>query len=78
MNDYATAAALVEAGDCLGILPRFTVRKTIDPSVTLRPIKGLDSGRQIDLLLRAEHLHRSTVKDVIEAIREAVQRLVIG
>jgi len=78
VNDYATAAALVEAGDCLGILPRFTVRKTIDPSVTLRPIKGLDSGRQIDLLLRAEHLHRSTVKDVIEAIREAVQRLVIG
>ncbi|WP_349931372.1 LysR family transcriptional regulator [Glutamicibacter mishrai] len=78
VNDYATAGALVEAGDCLGILPRFTARKTLDESVTLRPIKGLNSGRQIDLLLRAEHLHRSTINDVIEAIRTALQGLVTG
>ncbi|WP_347039470.1 LysR family transcriptional regulator [Glutamicibacter halophytocola] len=78
VNDYATAGALVEASDCLGILPRFTARKTLDESVTLRPIKGINSGRQIDLLLRAEHLHRKTVNDVIEAIRSTVKRLVIS
>lgn len=78
VNDYATAGALVEASDCLGILPRFTARKTLDASVTLRPIKGINSGRQIDLLLRAEHLHRKTVNDVIEAIRSTVKRLVIS
>lgn len=78
VNDYATAGALIEASDCLGILPRYTARQTLSETVTLRPIKGLNSGRQIDLLLRAEHLHRSTVNDVIEAIRSTVQRLVIS
>lgn len=78
VNDYATAGALVEASDCLGILPRFTARKTLDESVTLRPIRGIRSGRQIDLLLRAEHLHRKTVNDVIEAIRSTVKRLVVS
>ncbi|MGJ3403776.1 LysR family transcriptional regulator [Glutamicibacter sp. Je.9.36] len=78
VNDYATAGALVEASGCLGILPRFTARKTLDETVTLRPIKGLNSGRQIDLLLRAEHLHRITINDVIEAIRSTVKRLVIN
>ncbi|WP_345473271.1 LysR family transcriptional regulator [Glutamicibacter ectropisis] len=76
VNDYATAGALVAASNCLGILPRYTARNTLDDSVTLRPIKGLNSGRQIDLLLRAEHLHRSAINDVIEAIRTQVQRLI--
>ena len=78
VNDYATAGALIEASDCLGILPRYTARQSLAETVTLRPIKGLNSGRQIDLLLRAEHLHRSTVNDVIEAIRNTVQRLMIS
>lgn len=78
VNDYATAGALVEASGCLGILPRFTARKSLAESVTLRPLKGLNSGRQIDILLRAEHLHRSTVNEVIEAIRSTVRRLVIN
>ncbi|WP_313811470.1 LysR family transcriptional regulator [Glutamicibacter sp.] len=78
VNDYATAGALVEASGCLGILPRYTARRSLDESVTLRPIKGLNSGRQIDLLVRAEHLHRAPVVEVIEAIRSTVQRLVIS
>ncbi|PRA13408.1 LysR family transcriptional regulator [Arthrobacter sp. MYb211] len=78
VNDYATAGALIEASKCLGILPRYTARNTLDETVILRPIKGLNSGRQIDLLLRAEHLHRGTVNDVINAIRSTVQRLVIS
>lgn len=77
VNDYATAGALVEASGCLGILPRYTARRSLSETVTLRPIKGLNSGRQIDLLLRAEHLHRAPVVEVIEAIRSTVQRLVI-
>ncbi|GAA1409515.1 LysR family transcriptional regulator [Glutamicibacter uratoxydans] len=78
VNDYATAGALVEASGCLGILPRYTARRSLDETVTLRPIKGLNSGRQIDLLVRAEHLHRAPVVEVIEAIRSTVQRLVIS
>lgn len=75
VNDYATAGALIEVSDCLGILPRYTARQTLGEMVTLRPIKGLNSGRQIDLLMRAEHLHRAPVNDVIEAIRSTVRRL---
>ncbi|WP_431711414.1 LysR family transcriptional regulator [Glutamicibacter uratoxydans] len=78
VNDYATAGALIQASGCLGILPRFTARQTLNEQVTLRPIKNLNSGRQIDLLVRAEHLHRGTVEEVIEAIRNTVKRLVIG
>lgn len=78
VNDYATAGALVESSDCLGILPRYTARKSLAESVTLRPIQGLHSGRQIDLLLRAEHRHRAPVNDVINAVRQTVQGLVTG
>ncbi|WP_404289776.1 LysR family transcriptional regulator [Glutamicibacter arilaitensis] len=78
VNDYATAGALVQVSECLGILPRYTARQTLDESVILRPIHGLNSGRQIDLLVRAEHLHRGPVNDVISAIRSTVQRLVLA
>jgi len=76
VNDYATVAALVEASGCLGVLPRYTTQDSISNEVTLRPIRGLRTGRQIDLLLRAEHLHRASVTAVIEAIRGTVQQLV--
>ncbi|MCW4465177.1 LysR family transcriptional regulator [Glutamicibacter sp. MNS18] len=77
VNDYATASALVRTSGCLGILPRYTARESLGKEVILRPIKGLNSGRQIDLLVRAEHLHRAPVNDVIEAIRSTVQHLVV-
>ncbi|GHD07904.1 LysR family transcriptional regulator [Zhihengliuella salsuginis] len=76
VNDYATVAALVRAGGCLGILPRYTTRHAIPETVTLRPIRGLTAGRQIDLLVRAEHLHRASIRDVVEAIRDTVRRIV--
>ncbi len=76
VNDYATAGSLIEASGCLGILPRYTARKSLSDTVTLRPIKGLVSGRQIDVLIRAEHLHREPVMDVVQAIRQSIQTLV--
>lgn len=76
VNDYATAGSLIEASGCLGILPRYTARKSLEDTVTLRPIKGLVSGRQIDVLVRAEHLHREPVMDVAEAIRQTIRGLV--
>lgn len=76
VNDYSTAATLVEASGCLGILPRYTARRTMGKAVTLRPVQGVRLGRQIDLLLRSEHLHRSTIHTVISAIKATVQQLV--
>lgn len=76
VNDYTTVGALVGASGCLGVLPRYTSGNTIGNRVTLRPINGLNSGRQIDLLVRAEHLHRPPVTQVIEAIRHTVHELV--
>lgn len=76
VNDYSTAAALVGASGCLGILPRYSARNSLGNQVTLRPIKGLNSGRQIDILVRAEHLHRSPVIEVIQAISQSVRALV--
>ena len=76
VNDYATAGSLIETSGCLGILPRYTARKSLGGAVTLRPIQGLSAGRQIDVLVRAEHLHREPVMDVVEAIRQTIRGLV--
>ena len=76
VNDYATAGSLIETSGCLGILPRYTARKSLGGAVTLRPIQGLVAGRQIDVLVRAEHLHREPVMDVVEAIRQTIRGLV--
>lgn len=78
VNDYSTAGALVGASGCLGILPRYTSRNSIGNTVILRPISGLNSGRQIDILVRSEHLHRSAVNQVVQAIRSTVRELVGG
>lgn len=76
VNDYATAGALIGASNCLGILPRYTSRHILNESVTLRPIKGLTTGRQIDILVRAEHLHRRSIKAVVEQLRVTVNDLI--
>ncbi len=76
VNDYATAGALIGASNCLGILPRYTSRNILNEAVTLRPIKGLTTGRQIDILVRAEHLYRRSIKAVVEQLRVTVNDLI--
>lgn len=84
INDYSTVAALVAEGGTLGLLPRYTSRTALasDPrsgdGVVLRPLRGLNTRRCIDLLARPESLERASVRAVAEAFREVMEELVAG
>lgn len=70
MNDFSTAAIMVAGGDHLALLPRHTVVIPESLDVTLRPLKGLQTVRHVDMLIRPERVVHRAVALVIEALRE--------
>jgi len=79
VNDYTTVSALVAAGDVLGLLPRFTSGPAFDPQagsgVVLRPLRGINTRRRIDLLARPENLERRSVRTVCDALAGVMHSL---
>lgn len=75
VNDYASVAAVVAAGDGIGLVPRYTVGSA-HSGLVLRPLSGINATRNIDVLTRPENLHRRSVQTVIVALRAAMARLV--
>ena len=75
VNDYSSVAAVVAAGDAIGMVPRYTVGATL-PGLVLRPLTGINATRSIDVLTRPENLHRHSVQAVITALRAVMARLV--
>lgn len=75
VNDYGSVAAVVSAGDSIGMVPRYTVGTTLH-GLALRPLTGINATRSIDLLTRPENLHRRSVQTVVAALRAAMTRLV--
>ncbi len=75
VNDYGSVAAVVAAGDAIGMVPRYTVGATL-PGLVLRPLTAINATRSIDVLTRPENLHRHSVQAVITALRAVMARLV--
>ena len=75
VNDYGSVAAVVAAGDAIGMVPRYTVGATL-PGLVLRPLSGINATSSIDVLTRPENLHRHSVQAVITALRAVMARLV--
>ncbi|EMQ99324.1 LysR family transcriptional regulator [Paeniglutamicibacter gangotriensis] len=75
INDYATVATLVAAGEVLGIIPRYTAGAVLGTSVVLRPLEGIANRRRIDLLARPESMQRLSVQLVARAMGEAMAEL---
>ena len=75
INDYATVAALVAAGDVIGIIPRYTAGAAVGEAVVLRPLEGIANRRRIDLLARPESMHRRSVQLVAAAMAQAMAEL---
>ena len=69
INDYSTAAALVATSKALAFIPRYTVVPLENTGIVLRPLAGIRPSRNIDLLLRPEHLSRRAVEIVVESLR---------
>ncbi|WP_053385162.1 LysR family transcriptional regulator [Leucobacter celer] len=75
INDYGSVAAVVAAGDAIGMVPRYTVGSA-HSGLVLRPLAGINATRAIDLLTRPERMHRRSVQTVVMALRTAMARLV--
>lgn len=75
INDYGAVAAVVAAGDAIGMLPRYTSRSVDDRDIVRLPLEGVNTLRSIDLLGRPENLRRSSVRMVVDALRRVMARL---
>ncbi|MDR7253660.1 DNA-binding transcriptional LysR family regulator [Nocardioides sp. BE266] len=68
VRDNRLAEALIGAGDCLAVLPRFTAPGGDD--VVLRPLAGVESGRHVYAILRADRARRRAVRRVLAALEQ--------
>jgi DNA-binding transcriptional LysR family regulator len=78
INDYGAVAAVIAAGDAIGLLPRYTSRSVDDRDLVRLPLRGVNTLRTIDVLTRPENLRRSSVRLVIEALTRVMARLAAG
>ncbi|GAA4178875.1 5-methyltetrahydropteroyltriglutamate--homocysteine S-methyltransferase [Gryllotalpicola koreensis] len=70
VSDFAVAAAMLQASDCLTLLPRHTGAAYLDFGVRVRPLAaGIAATRRVDVLARPDTLHRRGVRAVLEALR---------
>lgn len=75
INDFAIAASVVAASDCVALLPRYTTDLRRHPDVVLRPLGVPGIGRQIDCLARPEATERRAVRTVLERIEQIAAEL---
>lgn len=70
INELTVAAAVVASGAALALLPAYTTPP--HPTVVLRELTDVRSGRSIDVLTRPETLHRASARRVLEVLRAVV------
>jgi DNA-binding transcriptional LysR family regulator len=70
INEFAVAAAVIAASNCIALMPRYTADLRNHPELVLRPLAGPGLGRYIDCLARPETLERANVQAVLSQIRE--------
>jgi DNA-binding transcriptional LysR family regulator len=75
INDFAVAAAVVEASGCIALIPRYTTDLRDRPELVLRPLSRAGLGRYIDCLARPEILERVNVMTVLTQIRAIMDGL---
>ncbi len=73
VRDNRLVEALVAAGDCLAVLPRFTTPASTAPGtgVTLRPLAEVPATRFVVGVLRPDRAERLVVDRVVRALRRA-------
>ncbi len=65
INEFLIAATVVAAGNGIALLPRYTVRRELQPELVLRPLELSALGRHVDALARPESLERAAVRTVL-------------
>lgn len=69
INEFFVAAAVVAAGDCIALMPRYTTDIRNHPDLVLRPLSHPGLGRYIDALARPETRERANVATVLAEVR---------
>ncbi|WP_125612764.1 LysR family transcriptional regulator [Specibacter cremeus] len=75
INEFFVAAAVVEAGHAVALVPRYTVNRAMFPRLRLRPLAEPRLGRHIDVLARPETLERANVRSVLAVLRGIMAEL---
>ena len=72
VRDNRLVEALVGARECVAVLPRFTA--PAGDAVVLRPLAGIESGRHVVAILRADRAQRLAVRRVLAALETVAAR----
>ena len=72
INDFEVARACLATGQDIALMPRHLAAPPAGSSVVLRPLAGIELGRDIDLLARPDVLQRRAVRAVIEQLQAFV------
>lgn len=75
INEFFVAASLVERGDCVSLLPRYTLNRNIFPRLVLLPLREPRLGRRIDILTRPEAMERAAVVQAVTALKGIMAEL---
>ncbi|MBX0299143.1 LysR family transcriptional regulator [Cryobacterium sp. 1639] len=75
INEFSVAAAVVEASDCIALMPRYTTDMRDHPNLVLLPLARPGLGRHIDCLARPETLERRNAQTVLAQITTIVTAL---
>ncbi len=67
-NDNSITESLVSAGHGIAILPRYTTR-TQARNIVMRPLRGMESSREIMAVMRPDRLARPSVRKVVNELK---------
>ncbi|NYE95423.1 DNA-binding transcriptional LysR family regulator [Psychromicrobium silvestre] len=75
INEFYVTARLVEASDCIALMPRYTIEQRIYPGLVLKPLVFPQLGRQVDCLMRPEVIQRGNVQAVLQSLHRISAQL---
>lgn len=67
-NDNSITESLVQAGHGIAILPRYTTR-VHSAKIAMRPLRGVESSREILAVIRPDRLARPSVREVVKHLK---------
>ena len=69
INEFFVAAAIIANSSAVALMPRHTAAPRRGGPVVLKPLRDLELSRHVDILCRPETLHRTAVRNVVDALR---------
>lgn len=74
IDEFSVAAEVVRSGAAVAIMPRTSAASLAVDGMVLRPIRGVDLVRHVDVLARPDALAQASVRRVLDALRAVAAR----